>query len=68
MSQHPPAYEDPPLHGRHGANRPVVALLTPVVPNDYRRIDVFRNLLTEMEGQRHGTGVEQVDAAAVDFS
>jgi hypothetical protein len=25
-------------------------------------------LLTEMEGQRHGTGVEQVDAAAVDFS
>jgi hypothetical protein len=25
-------------------------------------------LLIEMEGKRHGTGVEQVDAAAVDFS
>ena len=54
--------------GTEQINRPVVALFTPVVPNDYRRMDVFRNLLTEMEGQRHGTGVEQVDAAAVDFS
>ena len=54
--------------GTEQINRPVVALFTPVVPNDYRRMDVFRNLLTAMEGKRHGTGLEQVDAAAVDFS